>query len=312
MNIYDAVTGVLQQSLPTSETVTKIQASPDGSTLFFVHPLCVTMWDVQTGGLIHTFSTQSEINDIALSTTGDRVACGLADGFVDFWNTRTKRQGRSFGNGQLVVTICWPSPMEIVVATQNSVYIHEVASCVTSNTVSIPGRVWGLVYLHDDEFLVGASDAGKNQEQSFIKTISRRRLSVVHERQSPMRLGELVLQERQSPVHRRKLTRPTLVGKEVVCVTPSGGVQSFSTESYDWTNNPPLLNVATSVAVSLNRNLVVQTKDSIKIFSVDVLTSGEAHNEIQLSRVHRLDKNYAVCLHGSPYQESITPMDFFL
>jgi hypothetical protein len=37
VNIYDAVTFVLRQSLNTPETVTKIQGSPNGSTLFFAH-----------------------------------------------------------------------------------------------------------------------------------------------------------------------------------------------------------------------------------------------------------------------------------
>ena len=37
VNVYNAVTFVLQQSLHAPETVTKIQGSPDGSTLFFAH-----------------------------------------------------------------------------------------------------------------------------------------------------------------------------------------------------------------------------------------------------------------------------------
>ena len=80
VTIYDAVTGVLQQSISASEIVTKIQASPDGSTLFFAHSLSVTMWDVQTGGLIHTFTTLAEVNDIAVSASGDHIACGSSDG----------------------------------------------------------------------------------------------------------------------------------------------------------------------------------------------------------------------------------------
>jgi WD40 repeat protein len=65
VDIYDAVTFVLRQSLRAPETVTKILGSPDGSTLFFAHSYSVTMWDVQTGGLTHTFTTQSEITDVA-------------------------------------------------------------------------------------------------------------------------------------------------------------------------------------------------------------------------------------------------------
>jgi hypothetical protein len=68
VDIYDAVTFVFQQSLRAPEAVAKIQGSPDESTLFFAHPHSITMWDVQTGGLTHTFTTRSEIADIAVST----------------------------------------------------------------------------------------------------------------------------------------------------------------------------------------------------------------------------------------------------
>jgi WD40 repeat protein len=118
VNVYDAVTFVLQQSLHAPEAVTKIQGSPDGSTLFFAHSYSVTMWDVQTGGLTHTFTTRSEITDIAVSTTGDHIACGSSDGSVAFWNTHTKEEGKGFGNGQPVVTICWLPSLELAVATQ--------------------------------------------------------------------------------------------------------------------------------------------------------------------------------------------------
>ena len=300
MNIYDAITGVLQQSLSAPEIVTKIQASPDGSTLFFAHSLFVTMWDVQTGGLIHTFTTPSKINDIALSTTGDHIACGLSDGFVEFWNIHTKRKGRIFKNGQPVITIHWQSPMELVVAAQSSVYIHEIASGATSNTVSIPGHVWGLVHLCNDEFLVGTLMSGKgtNQEQCSLKVVSCRHQSVVHGRQPPMRLGQLVLQERQSPVHYGQLTHPMIVGDKIACITPPSGVQLFSTKSYDWTKTPPLLATAMSMSISLNRNLAVQTKDSIQIFTIGVLTSHEDRN-IRTSGVYPLGENHILCFQST-------------
>jgi len=90
--IYDAVTGVPQQSLCALEKVERIQGSPDGSILFFAHSFSVTMWDVQTGGLIHTFATQSRIHDIAVSTGGDHIACGC-DSFITFWDINTRVGG---------------------------------------------------------------------------------------------------------------------------------------------------------------------------------------------------------------------------
>ena len=172
MNIYDAVTGILQQSISPSETVTKIQTSPDGSTLFFAHSSSVTMWDIQTGGLIHTFTTQSGINDIAVSTSGGHIACGSSSGFVAFWNIRTKKEGKGFGNGQPVVAICWLSPQKLAVATQNSLYIHNVTAGEILDSLSVPDRVWGMVYLADkDEFLVGTSRPGSWHQRSVENLI---------------------------------------------------------------------------------------------------------------------------------------------
>ena len=300
MDIYDAVTGVLQQSLSAPEIVTKIQASPDGFTLFFSHSTSVTMWDVQTGGLIHTFTMQFGINDTAVSTTGDRIACGLSNGSVAFWNIRTKEGGRGNGNGQPVVTICWLSPMELAVATWNSVYILEVPSSITSNTISIPGHIWGMVCLHD-KLLVGCSPPDTGTLGQKVEIILHRHptQNVFHERQSAMRLGQLVLQERQSAMHHRQLTHPVIVGNEIVCITPTSGVQLFSTKSHSWTNNPPLLGAATSVTISLNRNLVVQTKDSIQIFSIGVLEDHKDRNDIHTSGIYPLGENHVLCFQST-------------
>jgi hypothetical protein len=300
VNIYNAVTGVLQQSLSPSETVTKIQASPDGSTLFFAHSSSVTMWDVQTGGLIHTFTTQPTVNDIAVSASGDHIACGLSNGSVRFWNVCTKVEGGGSGNGQSVVTTCWLSPQKLAVATQNSLYICDAATGKTIDNLSILDDVWGMIYLADkEEFLVGTSSR-VDRELCSLETISHRYPEPLEKRQPTVNRGRLVRRKlyrgKQSPTHPRQLTSPTLVGKEIVCVTPPIGVQPFDTISYDWTSSPPLLDAAISVAVSLNRNLVAQTKDFIKIFSTDVLASGETRSDTRVSHVYSLGEDYIICV----------------
>ena len=198
-----------------------------------------------------------------------------------------------FRNSQPVVSINWLSAAEFAVATQSSVRIYDI---VTSNTISIPGRVWGMVCLQDDELLI-LEGTETDQELCSLELILRHRpTKVVYERQSPMRLGQLVRQERESPMYTGQLMRPTIVGKEIACITPPSGVQSCSIESQNWPNNPPLLGAATSMAVSLNRNLVVQTKDSIQIFSVDVLTSREVRNDVRPSHVYPLGENHILCV----------------
>ena len=294
VNIYDAVTFVLQQSLGIPETVTKIQGSPDGSTLFFAHSHSVTMWDVQTGGLTHTFTTQSEINDIAVSMTGDRIACGSSDGSVAFWNTHTKEEGEGFGDGQPVVAIFWLSPRKVAVATLGTVYTHDVDVGETSGYSFIPGRVWGMVYspLDGGEFLVGTlrSSKGAGRSSSFLRitTSDQGRAPGSRELKQPLT---------RSPMRpREELSSPMLAGKVIACITPPRGVRSFDTTSWASIGNPPLLNAATSVAISLNRNLVAGTKDSIQIFSLGVLTSGEARNDARVSHVYPLGGKHIICL----------------
>ena len=283
VNVYDAATFVLRQSLHAPETVTRIQGSPDGSILFFAHSYSVTMWDVQTGGLTHTFTTRSKIEDIAVSPIGDRIACGSSDGSVAFWNIHTKKEGEGFGNGQPVVTIHWVSPLELAVATQGGVYFRDIATDKTSNNFSILG-VWGMVYLPGSrgEFLVGVLEPGKGGNQELYSLIRHDRMMSAHTRRSATYSGRLL--------------SPTLVDDKIMCITSPNGVQLLDVETCEWTKSPLLLDAATSVAISLNRNLVAQTKDSIQIFSPDVLTSDEARNDVRPSHVYPLGGKHIVCL----------------
>jgi WD40 repeat protein len=294
VNIYDAVTFVLRQSLRIPETVTKIRDTPDESTLFFAHSHSITMWDVQTGGLTHTFTTQPEIGDIAVSTTGDHIACGSSNGSVTFWNVDTKVEGESFGNSEPVVAVFWLSPRKLAVATQGTVYAHDIGVGETLGSFSVPGRVWGMVHspLGRGEFLVGTSQLGKGagRDLSFLRiTVSKRgRVSEYCEQ------GRLFTQPLTRPGE--ELLSPTVAGRMIACITPPKGVRSFDTESRGLMDNPPLLGAATSVAVSLNRNLVVQTEDSIQIFSLDVLKAQKARSDLRTSHIYPFGKDHIVCL----------------
>ena len=314
--IYDAVTFVLRQSLHAPETVTKIQGSPDESTLFFSHSYTVTMWDVQTGGLTHTFTTQFEITDIAVSTTGHRIACGLSKNFVASWNThtkeedevfkdtdtkeedkvskntRTKEGDEGFGESQPVVTVHWLSPLKLAIVTQRTIYIHHIAAGQTAR-FQIPGRVWGMISLGDTrEPLVGTSQPseGARQKSCFVMIGSRDYMGYFRLRQT----GKPRITNQS--MYLGGLSSPTLVSEEIACITPPSGVQLFDIKSLKWTHNPPLLDAATSVAVSLNRNLVVQAEDSIQIFSLDVLKSGEGRNNVRTSHVYPLGGKHIICL----------------
>ena len=284
VHIYDAVTGVLQQSLCAPEAVVKIKASPDGTFLFFVHSSSVTMWDVQTGGHINTFHVQSWICDLAVSTTF--IACGLYDGSVIFWNIHTKEKSQVFGNDHPVITVLWLTPQELAVASQGSVYIHNIVTHKTQASFSFIEPVWGMVLQRYGGVLLVGTSEGENLVRSSFEII---RLLEEHSQE------DMHSRERSHTYH-GQLLNPTLAGDDVVCITPPSGVQIFDTRTHMLVNNPPLLGAAISVAVSLNRNLVVQTQDSIQIFSIDVLTSNEIHESVQPSHIYPLGKMYIICL----------------
>jgi hypothetical protein len=184
------------------------------------------------------------------------------------------------------------SPQELVVGTHGSVYSRNIATGRSLKYFSISGRLQGMVYSPrgEGEFLVGTSPPGKGVNQELCSLEIVKKIDGL-----PWKLSRRTTLERP-PRMDIELLCPTLVGGEIACITPPSGVQLLNAKSYNWTNNPPLLDAATSVAVSLNRNLVAQTKDSIQIFSLDVLKSGEARSDVRPSHVYPLSERYIVCL----------------
>jgi WD40 repeat protein len=321
VDIYDAVTFVFQQSLRAPEAVAKIQGSPDESTLFFAHSHSITMWDVQTGGLTHTFTTQSKIADITVSVAGDHIVCGSSDGSVKFWNVNTKVEGRGFGNGQPVVAILWLSPQTFAVATQGAVYTRAIDDGENLGYSSIPGRVWGMVHSPSDtgELLVGTlqSRKGASWNSSFLKVPWRkleRPSETLKSGQGTGRRSRLPRVPRDKPGNALEtpelkplltqqlarpggeLLNPMVVGKVIAYITLPRGVRSLDTDFERRINDPSLLDAATSVAVSLSRNLVAQTEDSIQIFSLDVLKTSSARSNVRTSHVYPLGGKHIVCL----------------
>ena len=288
VNIYDAVYFNLEQSLRAPEPVTKIQESGDGSILYLAHSYSVNSWDSQTGGSINTFVTQSEIIDMVVSPTGDHIACGLSDGSVAFWDIRTMKQG-GLGNTHPLVAIRWLKPAELVVVTQGYVYVADVSTGETLDRFDSPDLVWGAIVL-DDGVVVGASklDAQGGRWKCSFTAIKR----------GPKRSNTL-----PESIRPDRFIRPTLVAHNIVCITPPSGVQAFD-KNYDPLKRPSALDGAKSVAVSLNRNLAVQTEDSVQVFPVGVLASGDSQDHVNFPHIYiyPLSEGYVVCVQQNGFQ----------
>ena len=285
VNIYDAVTFVLEQSLRTPQSVTRIQGSENGSILYSTHARSVRLWDIQTGGLIEILHTQSEINDTVISRENGHIACHLSDGSVTIQNGHTKNQD-SFRCVQPVVTTCWLSSTGLAVATKNYIHICNMDARTISGVGDVFDPVWGMV-LRSGELVVGTSKPGAagNQESYSFSTITYGRHSTPQIRKGF--IGRFNFGG--------KLTSPIPVASKIVSITPPNGVQVFNTTNSLWIK-PPLLEKAKSLAVSLDGNLVVQTEGSVQIFSLDVLEREASGKERQLSHAYPLGGKHAVCL----------------
>ena len=188
------------------------------------------------------------------------------------------------------MTICWLSTQVLAVATWDKVHIHDIIVDKSSVWFTSQNLIWGMVH-SESELLVGTSqDLIAPEELSLLSCI---RYTHTLQPQCGM----------ESWVHNGELKNPTLVGKEIACISPTTGVWLFDpsfTGPPHSTKNPPLLGEARSLAVLLGRNVIIQTDDSIQIFSSDVLTSGEAHKKpIHLSHAYPLGKKHIICVQSN-------------
>jgi hypothetical protein len=252
------------------------------------------LWDIQTGGLIDTFHSGSEIKDIAISQKDGHIACHLFDNSVVYWDAHTKNEG-TFRDSQPVVTICWFQTAELIIATKSSLLIANTATGTISilNSFHIPDPVWGMVVLSDNVVMVGTSNLGMGGGQGSYS------LSPImcEQGQSSQSLWTFNYIEGQNTrcCGGGELLCPLVVGNEIACVTSLRGVQVFNTTNSCWIK-PLLLEKAETLAVSLKRNLVVQTEDSIQIFSTEVLASSTSGKDPQVSCIYPLGENHVVYL----------------
>ena len=148
VNIYDTVTGVLRLSITPTDPVQAMRGPQDGSVLFCTHQEpSITLWDIQTGGLIFTFALKWTVEDIAISSKGRYFACGLPDGSVKVWEVASRREGTGIGKGSGVPHLCWlESEERLVVAKKSSVRIRNAVSGAVLQKFKMEDPVSGVAY----------------------------------------------------------------------------------------------------------------------------------------------------------------------
>ena len=148
VGIYDSVTGVMRLSLGPMDPVQEIRGSPESSILFCAHQTpSVTLWDMQTGGLIHTFILDRNAEEIAISSKGRYLACGLSDGSVEVREVTGKMEGALIWSGSPVTHFCWLEPEEqLAVSTKGSMAVWDIVAGAVLRSFTIEYPVHRMVY----------------------------------------------------------------------------------------------------------------------------------------------------------------------
>jgi WD40 repeat protein len=133
VGIYDSVTGVLRLSLKPASLIQAMSGSPGGSILFCAHKTpSITVWDMQTGGLIYTFVLERNAENIAVSLKGRYLACGFSDESVEVWEVTNKMEGAAVWTSSPVTHFCWLEPEEqLAVSAGPVVRIHDIVAGTT-------------------------------------------------------------------------------------------------------------------------------------------------------------------------------------
>jgi len=181
VGIYDSVTGVLRLSLSPPHSVQAMTGSPDGFILFCTHqgiPSEITMWDIQTGGLVHTFTLTTEATDTAVSLNGRYLACGLSDGTVNVWEVANRTGGPVFGNGEPIACLCWLAPEGwFMVANGALLHIRDIANgIVSTRSFEMRDPVRGAAYFQkpDPGGLAVVTGSGTNNSLTIINIQTRK------------------------------------------------------------------------------------------------------------------------------------------
>ena len=245
VGIYDSITGVLRLSLNLKVPVLMIRGSPDGSTIFFTHAEpATTLWDIQTGGLIHAFHAEGTIEDIAVSLSGRYFARGLSNGSVKVVGVASRTLGATIKRGSPITYLCWLEPEEqLAVAGAASVEIWDVVTGAALHSFPMLNPVCGIVY-------------ARGLSNFVVTTTSRAGSAVIII--NPQTGVPSVLYGVQ-----RKLTSFAFseTTKELVCGMDTPGLALFSVSTRRWRrfDHPDTI---TSLSVLPNGTAVTNVADS--------------------------------------------------
>jgi hypothetical protein len=255
VGIYDSVTGVLRLSISPPHPIQVMTGSPDGSVLFCTHreSPSITLWDIQTGGLIHTFILTTEATDTVISPNGRYLAYGLSDNTVNVWEIASRTGGPVFEGDSPITCLCWLAPEEqLMVANGASVHIQDIVTgSVLVRSFEMRDPVCGAAYSQDFNQLAVVTSSGADSSITLIDT------------QTGAPSGSRRFQQQLfCPVFSQ-------VTEDLICGTNTPGLVSINVRTLD-SRDFDLVATITSVSTLSNGTVVANVAGSgIQLLSLD-------------------------------------------
>ena len=284
VGIYDSVAGVLRLSLNPPHPIQTMAGSLDGSILFCTHrnSHSVTVWDIQTGGLVHTFTFSMEARDTAVSLNGRYLACGLSDGTVNVWEVADRTGGLAFMSNSPITCLCWLAPEErLMVANGVSVHIRDVTTgTILVRSFNVNGPVCNAAYSKKFDQLAVVTSWGAENSITIID-------AQTGTPSAPSKFGQQLSCFTFSRTTKELVCSMKTRGRELMLVNPSG---------WHWTyfDFPAMIK---SVSTLSNGTVVANVAGSgIQLLSLD---KGHASSEQLLPHtltVHPLDKGRIIAI----------------
>ena len=274
VGVYDSVTGALRLSLSPGGSVRAVRGSPDGSMLFCAHQgPSVTVWDIQTGGLIRTYALESQVECIAICSKGRYFACGLSDCSVKIWELENQREFIAFKSGSHITHLCWLEPGEqLVVARGASVQLLDVVSRAVLRSFGMQGPVCGVAYAQKlNRFAVAAT----SETESVFKVVDLRTGASFTDKTS-QRISCLTF----SPIT-----------KEFVCGMKTPGLKLFSVLEQNWRqfgHSDTIMSVSTLSSGTVVANVA---GSGIQLLSLDEGHAPPQQQTVSIPNVHAFDED---------------------
>ena len=290
VNVYDAVTGVLRWSLIAPRQVTKVQGSPDGSIIFCAHQRFrkITTWDTQTGGLIHTFTTNFEIKDIAVSSKGKYLASCSSDGIFRFWEMESRSGGSRFWD-QPVLTICWLEPEDqVALVVGEFVVILEMSTGRTLHTIRTRGGVREITF-----------SAGQHLV-AVLSTFETRGIIEIVDINTELTLISSAALENVS------CFTFSGNGDRLFCATKAGDLQSLhiSEPSPNWHDHRSHPATMHSMTLLPSGHLVVNSGGSIQLLKSEYSQPFTASPDPEIAHIYQLDNDKAICVSSRDHRDA--------